>query len=59
MMTYKKREVDERNGDLFESLGRLGKAIGPFGVPFALIFMGNVLIICMVLFYQINLTICS
>ncbi|USN45424.1 MAG: hypothetical protein H6502_05235 [Candidatus Woesearchaeota archaeon] len=40
----------EKEESLWEGLGKLGKAIGPFGVPFSAIFMANVLVILVILF---------
>jgi len=46
MYEQKKNEKEE---SLWEGLSKLGKAIGPFGVPFSAIFMANVLVILTIL----------
>lgn len=40
----------EEGGSLWDGLSKLGKSIGPFGVPFSAIFMANVLVILVILF---------
>lgn len=43
-MTSEKKETP-----FLEQLAKLGKAIGPFGIPFTLIFMGNVILLFVLL----------
>ena len=44
------QSITRKEESIWEGFAKIGKAIGPFGVPFSAIFMANVLVILVILF---------